>query len=283
MPDVNKSGTGRKLLYGVLIFFLVIIIGAAIYLSTLLPIITGYSAKNMGSAVFVSGRAPVEVDTTDLDFSFIKFARDKVDYSDSSVTSSFLWGRSKSINRDDFGVTLVRKTKESVIRNMNFPSIPRPGYSKDTILWPLGDIMPDTLTGINKDALSVISRNLIDENGYGGNAFAFLVLHKGIPAAEAYKPQFTKETRFLSWSMAKSFLNGIVGVLVKEGALNINEPAGLEAWQNDDRRSITLNDLMRMQSGLKWNEDYGNRSGFRSRWPEHPPYLKLDGVQALPQ
>jgi len=260
MPDVNKSGTGKKLLYGVLIFFLVIIIGAAIYLSTLLPIITGYSAKNMGSAVFVSGRAPVEVDTTDLDFSFIKFARDKVDYSDSSVTSSFLWGRSKSINRDDFGVTLVRKTKESVIRNMNFPSIPRPGYSKDTILWPLGDIMPDTLTGINKDALSVISRNLIDENGYGGNAFAFLVLHKGIPAAEAYKPQFTKETRFLSWSMAKSFLNGIVGVLVKEGALNINEPAGLEAWQNDDRRSITLNDLMRMQSGLKWNEDYGNRS-----------------------
>lgn len=260
MAEVRKPGTGRKVLYGVLIFFLLIIIGTAIYLSTLLPIITGYSAKNMGSAVFVSGRVPAEVDTTDLEFSFIKYARDKVDYSDSSVTSSFLWGRSKSINRDDFGVTLVRKTKESAIRNVNFPSMPSPGYRKDTILWPLGDIIPDTLTGINKKALTAISGKLIDENGYGGNAFAFLVLHKGIPVAEAYKPQFTKETRFLSWSMAKSFLNGIVGVLVKEGALNINEPTGLEAWKDDDRRSITLNDLMRMQSGLKWNEDYGNRS-----------------------
>ena len=195
-----------------------------------------------------------------LNFSFIKFAKDKVDFTDSSVTSSFLWGRSKSIYRDDFGVTLVRKTKESKIREVKFPSMPPPGYSKDTISWPLGDLIPDTLTGINPEELSSISKKLINENGYGGNAFAFMVLHKGIPVAEAYKPQFTKDTRFLSWSIAKSFVNGIVGVLVKEGGLDINKPTGLEEWKNDDRRNITLNDLMRMQSGLEWNEDYGNRS-----------------------
>jgi len=260
MANLIKSGAGKKVFFGVLIFLLLILSSAAVYLSTLLPIITGYSAKNMGSAVFVSGRTPAEVDATDLNFSFIKFAKDNVDYSDSSVSSSFLWGRSKSINREDFGVTLVRKTKESAIREVDFPAIPPPGYSKDTIQWPLGDIVPDTLTGINRETLTKISGKLIDENGYGGNAFAFMVLHKGIPVAEAYKPQFTKETRFLSWSMAKSFLNCMIGVLVMEGALNINEPNGLEAWQNDDRRNITLNDLMRMQSGLKWNEDYGNRS-----------------------
>lgn len=260
MANLNKSGAGRKILFGALIFLLLILSSAAVYLSTLLPIITGYSAKNMGSAVFVSGRAPAEVDATDLNFSFIKFARDKVDFTDSSVTSSFLWGRSRSINREDFGVTLVRKTKESTIREVDFPTIPPPGYSRDTIFWPLGDIIPDTLTGIDRETLNKISGKLINENGYGGNPFAFMVLHKGIPVAEAYKPQFTKETRFLSWSMAKSFLNGMIGVLVKEGKLNINDPTGLEAWQEDDRRNITLNDLMRMQSGLEWNEDYGNRS-----------------------
>lgn len=259
MAEFKKSGS-RKILPGILIFFLLIILSGAIYLSTLLPIITGYSAKNMGSAVFVAGRAPAEVDTTDLNFSFIKFAKDKVDYSDSSVTSSFLWGRSKSINRDNFGVTLVRKAKESSIREMTFPSIAPPDYSKDTILWPLGDIVPDTITGINKEALSAISEKLIGRNGYGGDPFAFMVLHKGIPVAEAYKPQFTKDTRFLSWSMAKSFLNGMIGVLVKEGKLDINDPAGIEAWQKDERHKITWNNLMQMQSGLEWNEDYGNRS-----------------------
>ena len=87
-----------------------------------------------------------------------------------------------------------------------------------------------------------------------------MVVHKGIPVAEAYKPQFNQKTRFLSWSMAKSFMNAMVGILVSEGKLDINQPAGIDEWKSDDRSKITLNDLMQMQSGLKWNEDYGNRS-----------------------
>ncbi len=116
MAEMNKPGTGRKVFLGILIFLLLILTGGAIYLSTLLPIITGYSAKNMGSAVFVQGRMPEEVDSTDLNFSFIKFTRDKVDYTDSTVTSRFLWGRSKAIDRKGFGVTLLRKTKDRDLR-----------------------------------------------------------------------------------------------------------------------------------------------------------------------
>jgi len=60
--------------------------------------------------------------------------------------------------------------------------------------------------------------------------------------------------------MAKSFINAMVGILVKQGKFNINNPVALEEWKGDERSKITLNDLMQMQSGLKWNEDYGNRS-----------------------
>jgi CubicO group peptidase (beta-lactamase class C family) len=60
--------------------------------------------------------------------------------------------------------------------------------------------------------------------------------------------------------MAKSFTNALVGLLVKQGKLDINTPVSLEEWMDDDRKNITLNNLMQMQSGLKWNEDYGNRS-----------------------
>lgn len=250
----------KKILYGVLFFFLAIIVSVGIYLNSLLPIITGYAAKNLCSGVFVAGREQQDIESVDLNFSFIKFTNNKVDFTEKSVTSRFLWGKSKAIFRDGFGVTLVRDIKEAELRRVTFPVINRPGYSKDTIVWPLGDIINDTVTGINLQALNVITKQVITENAYKGNAFAFMVIHKGIPVAEAYKPQYSKDTKFLSWSMAKSVINALVGILVKQGKMDISDKAGIEEWKVDERSKITINDLMQMQSGLKWNEDYGNRS-----------------------
>ncbi len=60
--------------------------------------------------------------------------------------------------------------------------------------------------------------------------------------------------------MAKSFANALTGILVKQEKMDIMRPADIEEWKGDERSKITLNDLLRMQSGLKWNEDYGSRS-----------------------
>jgi CubicO group peptidase (beta-lactamase class C family) len=249
----------RRVVYGVSSFLGIVILGAALYLNTLLPIITGYAAKNLCSAVFVSGRNPIDVEKTDLNFSFIKYTRNKVDTEEKSVSSRFLWSRSKAIFRDGFGVTLLRDIPEEELRKAHYPVNVGPGYNQDELMWPLGDIIPDTTTGINREALQLIADSLFQINGYNGHAFAFLVMHKGIPVVEAYKPQFDKDTRFLSWSMAKSFINALTGILVKEGKIDIYQPA-LSEWKNDERNKITINDLMQMQSGLEWNEDYGNRS-----------------------
>lgn len=48
----------KKLLYCVLGVLLAAVIGGCLYLNTLMPIITGYAAKNLASDVFVSGREP---------------------------------------------------------------------------------------------------------------------------------------------------------------------------------------------------------------------------------
>ena len=45
-----------------------------------------------------------------------------------------------------------------------------------------------------------------------------------------------------------------------DGLVDVFAPTGIPEWQGDERAAITLNDLMQMQSGLQWNEDYGNRS-----------------------
>jgi len=250
----------KRIILGVLITLGVAIICFAVYLNILMPIITGYAAKNLCSDVFVSNRKPGDVEAVDLNFSFIKFTRNIVNYDEKSVTSHFLWGKSKAIFRTGFGVTLLRDITEDKLLKSKYPSGGDPGYLQDTIKWPLGDILPKKNTGIDTLKLQEISKRLITDNAYNGDAFAFMVLHKGIPVAEAYKPQFNRKTRLLSWSMAKSFINAMVGILVKQSKLDILKPTGLDEWKQDERSKITLNDLMQMQSGLKWNEDYGNRS-----------------------
>lgn len=254
-----KRTSAKRILWAALTIFIIGLAYGVYYINSLLPIITGYPAKYLCSAVFVSGREQAEVEAMDLHFSFIKYTRSKVDFQDSSVTSSFLWGKSKAIYRKGFGATLLRGIKEEDLRKIKFPTSPVT-YNQDTIKWPLGNILPDTTTNINKEALAQITGKLMDEDGYNGHAFAFMVLHKGIPVAEAYQPQFNAKTRFLSWSMAKSFSNTLAGIMVKNGKWDINKPAGIPEWKTDERQQITINHLMQMNSGLLWNEDYGNRS-----------------------
>ncbi len=246
----------KRVITGLLILLLVIIIVAGIYLNSLMPVITGYPARYLCSAVFISEREQEDVEQLDLNFSFIRFVKNDVDKENKTVTSRFLWGKSIAVYRDGHGACLVQEQTPGELSSQEYPDITA-YYSGDTIQWPLGDILPDSLiTG----ALEKISSGLINDDAYGGTAFAFMVLHKGIPVAEAYKPEFSRDTRFLSWSMAKSVTNAIVGIMVKDSMIDITERGLIPEWTADGRNEITLENLMHMQSGLEWNEDYGNRS-----------------------
>ncbi|GAC1605639.1 MAG: hypothetical protein NVS3B21_35220 [Acidimicrobiales bacterium] len=63
-------------------------------------------------------------------------------------------------------------------------------------------------------------------------------------------------TTLTSWSMAKSVLHAIVGMLVAEGRLTLDEPAPVPGWEGDERRAITLRHLLEMRDGLDFTEDY---------------------------
>ncbi|MGE0020518.1 MAG: serine hydrolase domain-containing protein [Draconibacterium sp.] len=257
-----KNSPAKRILKGILKTILVVVVLAvafgAYYINSLLPIITGYPAKYLCSAVFVSGREQAEVEAMDLNFSFIKYVKSEVSLSDSSVTSRFLWGKSKAIYREGFGATLLRDANETELRAVKFPKV-ETAFDPDTLPWPIGNIIPDSVTGIDLAVMNELTEKLMN-GGYNGHAFAFMVLHKGIPVAESYQPEFDATTRFLSWSVAKSFTNALAGIMVKDGKWDINQPVNIPGWQADDRKNITLNNLLQMQSGLRWNEDYGNRS-----------------------
>ncbi len=229
---------------------MVAILGGGIYLDSLMPVITGYAAKNLASAVFVSGRNAEEVEALDLNFSLIRFASNTVDYENKTVTSRFLWCTSTAVYREGYGVTLLCGDDANKLREQVFPLLP-----DTTIVKPL----PQGDSAVSA-RLAPIAKAFVDDHAYHGHPFAFVVLHKGGIVAEHYDQGIGPDTKLLSWSMAKSFVNALVGMMVKDSLIDVHAPLPIPEWQDDDRKTITLHDLMQMQSGLEWNEDYGARS-----------------------
>ena len=89
-----------------------------------------------------------------------------------------------------------------------------------------------------------------------GETRAVVVMANGTLAAERYGPGYTRDTRFISWSMAKTITGVLVGMLVADGLLALDEPAPVPLWQRpgDPRSDITLRHLLQMRSGLRHTE-----------------------------
>ena len=85
---------------------------------------------------------------------------------------------------------------------------------------------------------------------------AVLVLHEGRVIVQRYAPGYHENTRFVSWSMAKTITGVMIGQLVADGRLRLDESVPIPAWQRpgDPRGEITLRQLLQMRSGLRHTE-----------------------------
>ena len=85
---------------------------------------------------------------------------------------------------------------------------------------------------------------------------AAIVVHDGRMVAERYAPGYHENTRFISWSMAKTITAVMIGMLIADGRLQLDQPAPVPEWQRpgDPRGEITLRQLLQMRSGLRHTE-----------------------------
>ena len=84
---------------------------------------------------------------------------------------------------------------------------------------------------------------------------AVVVVQRGAIVAERYAHDAGPDDTFLSWSMAKSVTSALVGILVRDGRLDLHAPLGVREWGPDDPRSrITADQLLRMVDGLRFRE-----------------------------
>jgi CubicO group peptidase (beta-lactamase class C family) len=123
-----------------------------------------------------------------------------------------------------------------------------------------------------------------------GRTDALLVVQRGAVVLERYGHGVDASTTLRSWSMAKSMLHAVVGVLVAEGRLDLDAPAPVAAWADpaDPRRAITLRQLLEMRSGLAWNELYEPDAGsdvvemlFGRDWEPQPDVAAFAAAKPL--
>ncbi len=230
---------------------MVAFIGVALYYALRLASIgAAYKAKTLCSGVFVAQRDPQSIVDTDLavdDLSPLRHIDAHIDYDKKSVTATFLGIlKRKAIYRQGLGCSLDDQSQRGLssgelpgftAKSKAIPEKYDPRF-KAALDWAFSEPDPTRLRRTR----------------------AVVIMHKGQIVAERYALGFTKDTPLLGWSMTKGVMNALVGIMVKEGLLSLNGPLPVPEWgePNDPRRKITLDHLLRMSSGLSFDEDYGN-------------------------
>lgn len=89
-----------------------------------------------------------------------------------------------------------------------------------------------------------------------GETRALVVMHRGRIVAERYAPGYGPDSRLISWSMAKTVTGTLIGMMVADGLLVLDDPAPVPEWSSpgDPRAKITLRQLLHMASGLDHTE-----------------------------
>ena len=131
------------------------------------------------------------------------------------------------------------------------------------------DGSPAELPPLTEEALAAVAQNpgaptdqlarQLDElftDDSVGETRAVVVMHGGEIAAERYADGYDADTRFVSWSMAKTVTAVMIGMLVADGKLSLDESPPIARWRRpgDPRGEITLRQLLQMRSGLRHTE-----------------------------
>jgi CubicO group peptidase (beta-lactamase class C family) len=247
-----------KILRRILAAIVLLLVAALGYLwlkpPALLRVGANYAAKIVCSNVFLTDRDPNEVVIMDVQAPgvwILHYIRVRVDREHGVVRAGFLGfiGDGLAVARPGKGCTVLPdgKLNFTAIEPARRPPPPAPASSApDNGLWPDGAAVQTNPT---------LDRLLANEALAGPGARALVVVDHGRIVAERYGKGFDPTTPLLGWSMTKTVTAGIVGLLVKDGKLKLDQA---NLWPGGDgRERIRIADLLAMSSGLNFNENQG--------------------------
>ena len=230
------------------------IIIAGVSADRLARIGAGYKAKISCTEIFLVGR---DADTViDVDFANMPPILDRivvsVDHKNkmTSAAGPLGFGRARALYRDGYGCTLANGGRIA----------PLPPF-EETAAQPLpiandaADSRQAIIDRVDQAQIETAISSALSNNDL--NHRSIMVIVDGEIVAQGYAPGFSPDTKMQSWSMAKSVTATLVGAAVREGLIEIDDPAPVSEWRGDrTRANITWDDLLRMHSGLSFEEAY---------------------------
>jgi CubicO group peptidase (beta-lactamase class C family) len=207
------------------------------------------------SGTFVSGIAPDEAYRAELRpepgmWAVDWMLRYEVDRARGEVQTDIAGAfSSRSVFREGRGCTLVRDALPPAAIQVGLPA---PGL--------LPDIAGTEPVAPEIPALRVAIDRAFAEPGRGvpRSTEAVVVVHHGRVIGERYAPGIGVDTALDGHSLAKSVVNALIGVLVREGRLDVNARLEVPEWSRQDPRAqITLDHLLRMDAGFDFDEGHG--------------------------
>ena len=144
-------------------------------------------------------------------------------------------------------------------------TLPYPPGDPAQIPWPDGDLIENTglPANVNEEKLLAASNWAFDRESPEQVTLSLVVVYNGQIIHERYAPGFDVATRTRTWSTAKSIASTLIGMLVDEGRLALDEPLGFDWYPNarspetDPRNEITLRHVLNMSSGLETVDNRG--------------------------
>ncbi|MHC4404610.1 MAG: serine hydrolase domain-containing protein, partial [Planctomycetota bacterium] len=207
--------------------------------------VVGRSYQRTPEEVLAQDIAPFRVFGWEEDFEY------EVDWDHRTVTVRGLGipPRTAKYNGDQGCTILPRGASDVYFKPVLVPrNLPDPA----TQPWPMGDAgatvpIPD---GVDAEAIATVLDWAMTQEEQ--NTRAIVVAYGGKIVGERYATGWTKDTPQISWSQGKSITSALIGVLVQQQRLRIDDSAPVKAWQGDadPRRQIRISDLLRMSSGL---------------------------------
>ncbi|WP_298140750.1 serine hydrolase [Flavobacterium sp.] len=221
-----------------------------------LDLISGFSAKSVTSGHFLDNRSLETIQQGDNDIDKIDWATNEINDKERFVTSKvYGFKERKAIYREGLGATLINDDFD-VSKPYN---VPKRTKINTNLPFPYGNLEPkDTVfSNIDYAKLNDVVANAFDKKGQKEKRTrSVIVIYKDKIIAEKYTDGFNKNSKILGWSMTKSLTATYFGILQKQGKFDIMKPAPIAEWATDERSKITTNDLLHMNSGLEWEENY---------------------------
>lgn len=234
----------KTLLFTVGLLLIVIIAAYFLYASPMLQVLNGYAAKKACTCHYVAHKEIDDIMSQDLYLSPLDMAQLSIDTSTQSMSSSvFGLSRRRAEYRGKLGCVLIKDKVDSYIpyryKSEAIAYTEYPIRDRDSIQYNMAKIQ----TAFDY----AFQAEFVTEGA--------MVIYQDSVIHEQYASNITNETPLLGWSMTKSITNALIGLLVKDGTLSLEDDHLFPQW-TDERSRITLHHLLQMQSGIQWDEIY---------------------------